>query len=196
VSPPSHFLSNKLSLKKWMDSDYDVVSTMKEEIKALREVFGKRVSQGLLEQIENRFIIFMVDGSDIQQILDTHDDFMPAIDGKKQYPSKVNVNINRYIAKYNFEIARKIRGDNLDVIPQTGSQKLFNRFAMLELLHDVSGLLNGGKVYFNRLSLIDGTVVDNDITKIPEDTKILLVSKCEDDQEIGGRVRTVKIQEP
>ena len=66
-----------------MDSDYDVVSTMKEEIKALREVFGKRVSQGLLEQIENRFIIFMVDGSDIQQILDTHDDFMPAIDGKK-----------------------------------------------------------------------------------------------------------------
>jgi hypothetical protein len=48
-----------------MDSDYDVVSTMKEEIKALREVFGKRVSQGLLEQIENRFIIFMVDGSDI-----------------------------------------------------------------------------------------------------------------------------------
>jgi hypothetical protein len=65
VSPPSHFLSNKLSLKKWMDSDYDVVSTMKEEIKALREVFGKRVSQGLLEQIENRFIIFMVDGSDI-----------------------------------------------------------------------------------------------------------------------------------
>jgi hypothetical protein len=65
VSPPNHFLSNKLSLKKWMDSDYDVVSTMKEEIKALREVFGKRISQGLLEQIEDRFIVFMVDGSDI-----------------------------------------------------------------------------------------------------------------------------------
>jgi hypothetical protein len=175
-----------------MDSDYDVVSTMKEEIKALREVFGKRISQGLLEQIEDRFIIFMVDGSDIQKILDTHDDFQPAIDGKKQYPAKVNVNINRYIAKYNFEIARKLRGANLDVIPPTESQKIFNRFAMLELLHDVSGLLNGGKVYFNRLSLIDGTVIDNDITKIPEDTKIMLVSKCEDDMEIG-RVRTVKI---
>jgi hypothetical protein len=65
VSPPNQFLSNKLSLKKWMDSDYDVVSTMKEEIKALREVFGKRISQGLLEQIEDRFIVFMVDGSDI-----------------------------------------------------------------------------------------------------------------------------------
>lgn len=79
------------------------------------------------------------------------------------------------------------------MIPPTESQKIFDRFAMLELLHDVSGLLNGGKVYFNRLSLIDGTVIDNDITKIPEDTKILLVSKCEDDLDIGGRVRTVKI---
>jgi|LauGreDrversion4_2_1035121.scaffolds.fasta_scaffold275100_3 hypothetical protein len=48
-----------------MDSDYDVVSTMKEEIKALREVYGKKISQGLLEQIEDRYIIFMVDGSDI-----------------------------------------------------------------------------------------------------------------------------------
>ena len=118
---------------------------------------------------------------------------MPSIDGKKQYPKKVNVNINRYIAKYNFEIARKLRGVNVEKKAPTESQKIFNRFAMLELLHDVSGLLNGGKVYFNRLSLIDGTVIDNDITKIPDDTKILLVSKFEDDQEIGGRVRTVKI---
>ena len=47
---------------------------------------------------------------------------------------------------------------------------------MLELLHDVSGLLNGGKKYYNRLTLIDGTIIDNEITKIPEETKILLVS--------------------
>ena len=53
------------------------------------------------------------------------------------------------------------------MIPPTESQKIVDRFAMLELLHDVSGLLNGGKVYFNRLSLIDGTVIDNEITKIP-----------------------------
>ena len=64
---------------------------------------------------------------------------------------------------------------------------------MLELLHDVSGLLNGGKTYFNRLSLIDGSVIDNDITKIPDDTKILLVSQYEDDQYTDGRVRTIKI---
>lgn len=175
-----------------METDYDVVSTMKEEIKSLREVFGKRISQGLLEQIENRFIIFMVDGSDIKQILDTHDDFIPAIDGKKQYPKKVNVNINRYIAKYNFEIARKLRGVNMDVIPPIESQKIFNRFAMLELLHDISGLLNGGKLYYNRLSLIDGTILDNDITKIPEDTKILLVSHFEEDNDLD-RARTIKI---
>jgi|LauGreDrversion4_2_1035121.scaffolds.fasta_scaffold361072_2 hypothetical protein len=58
----------------------------------------------------------MVDGSDIKEILDKHDDYKPSLDGKKQYPKKVSVNINRYIAKYNFEIARKLRGSNNDVI--------------------------------------------------------------------------------
>ncbi len=63
---------------------------------------------------------------------------------------------------------------------------------MLELLHDVSGLLNGGKLYFNRLSLIDGTVLDNDITKIPEDAKILLVSHFEEENDLEI-VRTITI---
>jgi hypothetical protein len=62
------------------------------------------------------------------------------------------------------------------VIKPVENQTIFNRFAMLELLHDVSGLLNGGKKYYNRLTLIDGTIIDNEITQIPEDTKILLVS--------------------
>ena len=31
-----------------MDSDYDVVSTMRDEIKALRDLFGKRISEDLL----------------------------------------------------------------------------------------------------------------------------------------------------
>ncbi len=62
------------------------------------------------------------------------------------------------------------------MIKPVENQTIFNRFAMLELLHDVSGLLNGGKKYYNRLTLIDGTIIDNEITKIPEDTKILLVS--------------------
>ena len=51
---------------------------------------------------------------------------MPSIDGKKQYPKKVNVNINRYIAKYNFEIARKLRGVNVEKKVPTESQKIFN----------------------------------------------------------------------
>ena len=62
------------------------------------------------------------------------------------------------------------------MIKPVENQTIFNRFAMLELLHDVSGLLNGGKKYYNRLTLIDGTIIDNEITKIPEDTKMLLVS--------------------
>ena len=49
-----------------MDTDYDVISTMKEEIQALRSLFGKRISQELLQQIEDRYIIFLEDGADIQ----------------------------------------------------------------------------------------------------------------------------------
>jgi predicted ABC-class ATPase len=62
----NNFLKNKLSLKKWMDTDYDVISTMKEEIQALRSLFGKRISQELLQQIEDRYIVFLEDGADIQ----------------------------------------------------------------------------------------------------------------------------------
>ncbi len=119
-SPLSHnYLKNKLSLKKWMDTDYDVVSTMKEEIQALRELFGQRISQEMLLQIEDRYVVFLEDGADIQKILDTHDDYKATVDGKKQYPKKVTVNINRYIAKYNFEIARKLKGAQMDLTKPT-----------------------------------------------------------------------------
>ena len=66
---------------------------------------------------------------------------------------------------------------------------------MLELLHDVSGLLNGGKTYYNRLSLIDGTIIDNDISKIPEDTKILLVSLYREEENEAEK-KKVKIEYP
>ena len=92
---------------------------MKDEIKALRELFGRRISQELLLQIEDRYVVFLEDGADIQKILDTHDDFKANVDGKKQYPKKVTVNVNRYIAKYNFEIARKLKGAQMDAIKPT-----------------------------------------------------------------------------
>jgi hypothetical protein len=37
--------------------------------------------------------------------------------GIKKYPKKVSVNVNKYIAKYNFEIARKLKGSKMEVVP-------------------------------------------------------------------------------
>lgn len=53
---------------------------------------------------------------------------------------------------------------------------------MLELLHDVSAILNGGQKYFNQLRLLDGTLLEPDITKIPDDCYILIVSKVPDEE--------------
>lgn len=58
-----------------------------------------------------------------------------------QHPKSVILNVNRYIAKYNFEIARKLAGSDIGMLE--GKQKLFNRLAMLELFQDISKTLNG-----------------------------------------------------
>jgi hypothetical protein len=47
---------------------------------------------------------------------------------------------------------------------------------MLELLHDISSVLNGGKLYFNTLTTMEGKPVPMDITKLPEDIQIFVVS--------------------
>jgi hypothetical protein len=47
---------------------------------------------------------------------------------------------------------------------------------MLELLHDISHILNGGKVFYNTLATMDGKPIPLDITKIPEDAQIIVVS--------------------
>lgn len=69
------------------------------------------------------------------------------------------MNINRYIAKYDFEIARKVKGAEKEKVSYTDKQKIFHRIAMLEMLHDVSMTLNGGSKYYNQVALVDGTVL-------------------------------------
>jgi len=86
------------------------------------------------------------------------------------------MNINKYIAKYDFEIANKLRGKRVEVVTPKDKQKVFYRFAMLELLHDISSVLNGGKVFYNTLTTMEGNRLQVDITQIPEDTRILIVS--------------------
>ncbi len=60
----------------------------------------------------------MEDGTDIQAILNQPEDKESMKEGGiKKYPKKVSVNVNKYVAKYNFEIARKLKGSKLEVVP-------------------------------------------------------------------------------
>ena len=172
-------------MKNWMSNDYDVITLMKEEIKLIREIHGKRISLGFLKQMEERNIVFLEDGADIQQILmelQTKEDMAPGKTEslqqtkRKDLPKKSVININKYAAKYDFEIARKVKGAKLEILPYTEKQRIFNRLAMLELLYDISKVLKGGLSHFNRMSLIDGTHLELDITCIPEDCKLIIVS--------------------
>lgn len=92
--------------------------------------------------------------------------------------------MNRYIAKYDFEIARKLKGTDVEKLAYTEKQRIFHRIAMLEMLHDISVVMTGGIKYFNRLNLLDGTFVELDITSIPEECKLLVVSHVPDKGEV------------
>lgn len=97
----------------------------------------------------------------------------------KQYPKKAVIDVNKYIAKYDFEIARKIKGGKVEVLPYTEKQRVFHRFAIAELLFEVSRVLNGGQKYFNGMSLLDGTKLDiqtSGVMAIPEDCKLVIVN--------------------
>ena len=150
---------------------------MKEEIVHLRALYGRRITSGLLDKIEERNIIFIEDGTDIQGIISPTTSQSQRGEIKwKIYPKKAVFNINRYIAKYDFEIARKVKGGSIEKLPYTEKQLLFHRLAMLELLYEVSVILNGGQRYYNRVCLIDGTEIEPLITKFPEDCNIVIVS--------------------
>ena len=155
----------------------------------MRETYGRRISAGLLKQIEERNIVFIEDGADIQQILteqQSKEDMLVKIkeprEGldlirRKEKPQKAVININMYIAKYDFEIARKVKGSKVEILSYIEKQRLFHRLAMLELLYDISKILKGDPSYFNRMSLIDGTHLEQDITSIPQDCRLIIVSQ-------------------
>jgi hypothetical protein len=76
-------------------------------------------------------VVFLEDGTDLGRIMEEEECKevgnpvpVPPTEASrpikwKQYPKKVAININRFIAKYDFEIARKMRGAKLEALPAT-----------------------------------------------------------------------------
>jgi hypothetical protein len=52
-----------------MTDDYDVVSQMREEIAWLRELHGTRINEQVIQHIEERNVIFVEDGVNIQEVI-------------------------------------------------------------------------------------------------------------------------------
>ena len=52
--------------------------------------------------------------------------------------------MNKYIAKYDFEVARKLSGSYYEEIKVDALQKMFHQKALLEILQTVSKVLTGG----------------------------------------------------
>ena len=93
---------------------------MREEITWLQNTHGKRINEGVLEELEEQNVIFVEDGVNIQQVINEGEIGLPDANKDivkwKRFPKKAIMNINKYIAKYDFEIANKLRGKRVEVV--------------------------------------------------------------------------------
>ena len=97
--------------------------------------------------------------------------------GAKTGPNNVAIDVNKYIAKYDFDIALKLQPeeDRVGKPLESGTMDLFNKNAVLEILQVCSHELADKEKCYNSLWTLDGQQV-TDLNELPEDTKICLVS--------------------
>ena len=117
----------------------------------------KKIDEKFLdERIKPRVIIFMEDGTNlIQSRPGKHE--VPIF--TKRGPNNVAININKYIAKYDFDIARKIKLNQDDKVDADSDEEkykpsekeirqLYNTNAILEILQVCSNeLAKEGEYY-------------------------------------------------
>lgn len=128
-------------MERLRNNDFMVVMEMKHEIEDMRKRFGHRINDAFLNHIEEHLVVFVEDGTDLSEVnLGRSEGFVT--DGPKEtrreikwkhFPKQVVLNINKYIAKYNFEIARKLSGVFYKETKEDTRQKMFETEALQEL---------------------------------------------------------------
>lgn len=86
----------------------------------------------------------------------------------------VVLNVNYFVAKYDFEIGNKIKPNNERRVDTT--IKLFNTNCILEILQICSWQLTQDRKSYNSLWLLDGSQV-TDLNNLPEDCEVLICSE-------------------
>ena len=102
-----------------------------------------------------RYIVFIDDEKNmlkLQSIVDK--DLLPASEMEALLRNVV-LNINVYIAKYDFDIANKI--SECHAVKRAEAIRLFNTNCIIELLHDCSRLLTKNKKTYMSLWMLNGT---------------------------------------
>lgn len=89
---------------------------------------------------------------------------------------QLRIDINKYIAKYDFDVAKKICPMVSGTNYREELQNTFKMTAMLEVIQLCSQYINKGKKTFQSLYTLDGKFV-RDLEDIPEDCQIILVSE-------------------
>ena len=100
----------------------------------------KKIDENFLEnRIKPRMVIIMADGTDLNSHKNKDKHQVPIF--RKRGPNNVAININKYIAKYDFDIARKLnpntedkKGENEIVHNEDEVRHTFNTNAILEIL--------------------------------------------------------------
>ncbi|CDW85058.1 UNKNOWN [Stylonychia lemnae] len=211
-------LKSKYSLERLSNNDFQVVMSMKNELIQMRKTFGNKISEKFLDNIEERLIVFMEDGSDLRNMKigitegdDIFEQYLQQTNNQekklsieednsvikwKKHPKQVVLNVNKYIAKYNFEIARKLSGEYYTETKENNRQLMFDLKALQELLQDVSNTISGGKKVYNSLFTVNGKFI-KDLKSIPSDCRLVLCSNAEIQQQILEEDKSAKnYQEP
>lgn len=79
--------------------------TTKKQCAKIAERYHKINEKFLREKIKPRMIVFMEDGTSLNKL--KMEKFRP--DYERRGPNNVAININTFIAKYDFDIARKLK---------------------------------------------------------------------------------------
>lgn len=135
--------------------------TTKKQVNMIAERYHKINDRFLKERIKPRMIIFMEDGTSLSKL--KMEKFRP--DYEKRGPNNVAININTFVAKYDFDIAKKLKQDaeedhesDSDEMKMSKAEinQTFKTNAILEILQICSNELAKGNEYYQSLWTLDG----------------------------------------
>lgn len=149
----------------------------KKQLKNTTEKHKKIDNAFLNQRIKPRVIIFMEDGTNLAKLKQERNENLALFE--KKGPNNVAINVNKFIAKYDFDIAIKLKPDlekeEEDERDENEIRQTFHTNAILEILQICSNELAKENEYYQSLWTLDGKQINNFDDLDPE-TKILLCS--------------------